>query len=319
MMILCGSMISMMYNTTLSYSSPLYGRRTSQIKLSPLEFKYFRNFFEKKSTTDLIERYAILSGVPKYIEIFRDHDDIFRAIDENILDKNSFLYQEPVFILNEELAETTTYFSILDVISKGDHKIGHIASRLQIPTTHLTSFLNRLIELELVIREVPVTEKNPAKSKRGLYFIKDQFFRFWFRYILPYKSYIEIENTRFVLDKIKNNFPVFVSQTFEKICMEYLLEVSPLEIQKIGGWWDNKEEIDIVTISETEMLLGECKWREEPVDKDVMESLQRKTSFIDTRGKKLSYAIFAKKGFTTELKRIADMQENIFLYDFKRI
>jgi AAA+ ATPase superfamily predicted ATPase len=319
MLILCGSLISMMYSATLSYASPLYGRRTSQLKLSSMKFAYFKDFFKEKSAVRLIERYAILSGVPKYIEIFEDHEDIFQAIAENILEKDSFLYQEPVFILNEEVGETTTYFSILEVISRGEHKIGNIAARLQIPTNHITSFLNRLIELEMVEREVPITENNPTKSKKGLYFIKDHFFRFWFRYVLPYKSYIEIENRKFVLEKIKESFHVFVSQAFEKVCMEYLLENPPLEIQKIGRWWDNREEIDIAAVSETEMLLGECKWWDNQVGINVLEDLQRKAAFIDHEGKELYFAIFAKNGFTGELEEEAKNKKNIFLYDFSRI
>jgi len=319
MLILCGSLVSMMYSATLSYTSPLYGRRTSQLKLSPLKFNYFKDFFKEKSTIPLIERYSILSGVPKYIELFEDHADIFKAIEENILDKDSFLYQEPVFILNEELGETTTYFSLLEVISRGEHKIGNIAGRLQIPTSNLTSFLDRLIELELIHRDVPVTEKNPSKSKKGLYFIKDHFFRFWFRYVQPYKSYIEMENKKFVLDKIKESFHLFVSQAFEKICMEYLLEHSPLEMQKIGRWWNNREEIDIVAISEEVILVGECKWWDEQVGVNVLQDLQRKAAFLDNEGKKLHFALFAKNGFTTELEQQAIGEKNIFLYDFSKI
>jgi len=318
MLILCGSLISMMYSATLSYASPLYGRRTSQLKLSPMKFAYFKDFFKEKSAVRLIERYAILSGVPKYIEIFEDHEDIFQAIAENILEKDSFLYQEPVFILNEEVGETTTYFSLLEVISRGEHKIGDIAKRLQISNNHLTSFLSRLIELELVEREVPITKNNPSKSRKGLYFIKDHFFRFWFRYVLPYKSYIEIENRKFVLEKIKESFHIFVSQAFEKVCMEYLLENPPLEIQKIGRWWDNREEIDIAAVSETGMLLGECKWWDNQVGINVLEDLRRKAAFIDHEGKELYYAIFAKKGFTSELEEEAKGKKNILLYDFSR-
>ncbi len=318
MLILCGSLISMMYSSTLSYTSPLYGRRTSQLKLSPMKFTYFKDFFKEKSTIRLIERYAILSGVPKYIEIFEDHEDIFQAIEENILDKDSFLYQEPVFILNEEVGETTTYFSILEVIARGEHKIGNIAKRLQIPTNHITSFLNRLVELELVEREVPITEKNPSKSKKGLYFIKDHFFRFWFGYVLPYKSYIEIENRKFVLDKLKESFHIFVSQAFEKICMEYLLENPPLEIQKIGRWWNNREEIDIAAVSGAEILVGECKWWNNQVGINVLEDLQRKASLMDREGKKLYYAIFAKNGFKGELEQEAKNKTNILLYDFSK-
>ena len=315
MLILSGSIISMMYDTVLRYNSPLYGRRTAQLKLAPIRFRDFPDFFKGKSSIRLIELYSLLSGVPKYIEIFEDNDDIFQAIEDNILKKDSFLYHEPMYILNEELSETTTYFSLLEVISKGEHKIGNIAGRIQIPTSHLTSFLNRLMELELIERDVPVTETNPAKSKKGLYFIKDHFFRFWFRYVLPYRSYLEIGKTGFVMEKIRQTFHLFVSQVFEKVCMEHVLENPPLEILKIGRWWNNREEIDMVAVGEKEMLLGECKWWEEQVGINVLEDLKRKSASVETGGKELYFALFSKQGFTAELGQAAKKEENILLYD----
>ncbi|NIM10403.1 MAG: AAA family ATPase [Candidatus Aminicenantes bacterium] len=318
MLILCGSVISMMYSSTLSYSSPLYGRRTSQLKLLPLKFKDFSAFFKGKTPVQLIELYSILSGIPKYIEIFEDCGDIFEAIENNMLDKDSFLYHEPLYILNEELSETATYFSLMEVISKGEHKIGNIARRLQIPTTHLTSFLNRLIDLELIEREVPVTEVNPSKSKRGLYFLKDHFFRFWFRYVLPYRSYIEIENTGFVMDKIKQDFSLYGSRVFEKICMEQVMLNPPLEIQKIGRWWNNNEEIDIAAVGESEILVGECKWWNEKVGVNVLKELERKAALIEdhSRWERVYFALFSKSGFTPELEQKARESNTIFLYDF---
>ena len=45
-----------------------------------------------------------------------------------------------------------------------------------------------LEELQLIRKEVPVTEENPEKSRKGLYKIVDPFFNFWFKYIFPFKS-----------------------------------------------------------------------------------------------------------------------------------
>lgn len=315
MLILCGSVISMMYKTTLSYDSPLYGRRTGQLKLAPLRFNHFTQFFKDKSPVQQIELYALLSGIPKYIEIFSDSGDMFESIEENIIDKDAFLYHEPLYILNEELSETTTYFSILEIISRGEHKIGNIATRLQMPTSNLTSFLNRLIDLEIIEREVPVTEENPAKSKRGLYFIKDYFFRFWFRYVMPYRSYIEIENKKFVLSKVRETFHLFVSQAYEKVCIQQLLEHPPVEIHKIGRWWNNKEEIDIVTLSDDCILAGECKWTSQPVGLDVLHRLEQKTGLLPIKNKKIHLALFSKSGFKPELQKRAQEQGNIYLYE----
>jgi AAA+ ATPase superfamily predicted ATPase len=131
--------------------------------------------------------------------------------------------------------------------------------------------------------------------------------------------WIEIENKKFVMDKIRESFHLFVSQAFEKICMEYLLVHPPFEMQKIGRWWDNREEIDIAAISQEEMLVGECKWWDEQVGINVLRDLERKTAFIDNEAKKIYFAVFAKKGFTKELEQKAISEKNILLYDIGKI
>ena len=187
-LVLCGSIISMMYEQTLSYNSPLYGRRTSSIKLDALSFEYLSSFFPRKSEIELIELYAVLYGVPKYLELFKGGSNIFEAIEKNILDKNAFLYEEPRFILQNEVNEPMTYFTILETIANGEHKLGNIAGKLNKNVQNITSFISKLIELEVIYKEIPVTEKLPNKSKKGLYFIKDNFFRFWFFMFYPTKA-----------------------------------------------------------------------------------------------------------------------------------
>ena len=166
-LILCGSIISMMYEQTLSYNSPLYGRRTSAIKLEAIKFEYIKEFFSKKSEIELIELYSILYGVPKYLEMFKDTKDIYKSIEKNILDKNSFLYDEPRFILQNEVNEPITYFTILETIARGEHKLGNIAGRLNKNVQNITSFISKLMELDIIYKDVPITEINPHKSKKG--------------------------------------------------------------------------------------------------------------------------------------------------------
>jgi len=180
MVILCGSLISMMESQTLSYSSPLYGRRTGQIKLKPLPFKHYQEFLPGKSRQELIEYYAITGGVPKYIELFYDSPDIYTAIEKNVLSKSSFLYDEPNFLLQQEVGEVGSYFSLIKTIAAGNWKLAKIATNLELKQTSLTQYLQTLINLDILEREVPITADNPEKSKRGLYKIKDNFMRFCF-------------------------------------------------------------------------------------------------------------------------------------------
>ncbi|HHG75514.1 MAG TPA: ATP-binding protein [Persephonella sp.] len=321
MLILSGSLIGLMYDIALNYSSPLYGRRTAQIKLQPMSFFNFKKFFKTENNDKIFQFYSVIGGIPKYIELFDRKKNVFTNIRENILNKNSFLYEEPKFVLKDEVRDPVTYFSILQVISQGEHKIGKIASKLGIQTKNLTSFVEKLIELEVIERQVPVTERNPSKSKKGLYFIKDNFFNFWFRYVFPYQSYLETEKYQFVLEKIKSEFNLYASLVFEKVSLDYLVQKAeiPFVIQKAGRWWEKDKEIDIVALGENEILFGECKYWERPVGIDVLNELIEKSRYLKWKDKnrKEYFAVFSRKGFKKELKDLADRNKNILLYALK--
>ena len=301
-LILCGSIISMMYEQTLSYNSPLYGRRTSAIKLEAMEFSYLKEFFPSKSNEELIELYSILYGVPKYLEMFTDGDDIFKSIEKNILNPRGYLYNEPQFVLQNEVNEPVTYFSILEIIANGEHKIGNIAGKLGKNVQNITSFISKLIELDIIYKDVPVTENNPLKSKKGLYFIKDNFFRFWFTYVLPYKSQLEMENTNYVICKIKENFNGFVSPVYENLAISYLMK--NYNLLKCGKWWDKNDEIDAIGIGEDFLIVAECKYSNKKVGTDILQNLQKKAKKIDSNLPIKHYVIFSKSGFTEGLKKL---------------
>ncbi len=320
MLILCGSLIGMMYEHTLSYKSPLYGRRTAQIKLKQININDYGKFFEKIEPVDLVNNYSVTGGIPKYIEGFTDNaDDIFENIRKNIINKNSYLYSEPRFLLKEEINEVSTYFSILQAISGGDHKIGKIAARLGLQVNNLTSFLSKLIDIDIITKEVPITESNPEKSKKGLYFVNDNFLKFWFRFVFPYESYLEIEQTDYVISKIKEDFNYFVSFVFEDVCRDRIRNLKlPFKPIKSGRWWGQALEIDIVSLGENdEVLFSECKWWDAKVGLNILENLEKKASSLLKAGryKKIYYALFSKSGFSDDLLKLKDIRDDVLLFD----
>ena len=228
MVILCGSLINMMESQTLNYNSPLYGRRTGQIKLKQISYKYYKNFFDiELSERELVEKYAVTGGVPKYIENFKRKKDIYEEIKENIMNKQSYLYEEPLFLLQNEVSEIGNYFSIIKSIALGNRKLGNIASNLEINPKNLSKYLQTLINLDILEKEVPITEKNPEKSKKGQYKIKDNFIAFWFQFIYPNKMYLEMDEENIVLNKIKANFiDNNVSFVYEDICREKMISLN---------------------------------------------------------------------------------------------
>ncbi len=322
MVILCGSLVGMMVEQTLSYSSPLYGRRTGQIRLDQILYQDYELFFKHPELINFIEYYAVTGGVPKYIELFAPAADIFQTIEKNILSKQSFLFEEPVFLLEKEFGETGTYFSLIKTIAAGNRKLGKIASALGLNQSGLTKYLKTLQELDLIVREVPITEKNPEKSKKGLYRITDNFISFWFKFVHPYRSYLEIENTEIVIKKIKEQFrSSHVSFVYEDICRQRLMQKglgkSPqIQLIQAGRWWNKDMEIDLLGISENRehAVFGECKYTAGRVDADVYWQLTEKAKSVhlpDVPQK--HYVLFSQSGFTQAMKNLAGSQDNVHL------
>jgi AAA+ ATPase superfamily predicted ATPase len=330
MLILCGSFISMMESQTLSYESPLYGRRTAQIKLKQIPFYYYHEFFPDRDRNELVQLYALTGGVPKYIELFRTQKDIYRTIGREILSPNSFLYDEPNFLLHREVSQVGSYFSIIKTIAAGNRKLADIAASLGQKQTGLTRYLNILINLDILEREIPITEERPEKSKRGLYRIKDNFMLFWFKFVYPHISYIESGNQELVMKKIRRNFiDSHVSYIYEAVCREELRRLNGEGNQgpwpfrryfycdKIGPWWDGHFEIDLVAFDSEgrDIIFGECKYRKDIIGTDVLYGLEMKALAVDWKreNRRNHYILFSMNGFSEELLHLAEKREDLVL------
>ena len=327
MLILCGSLIGMMYSETLDYSSPLYGRRTAQIKLAQIPFSDFAGFFPEKTDEELLSIYSVTGGVPRYIELFQPEKELLEDIADNILRRGSYLYEEPVFLLNRQFRETGTYFSILKTMAEGSQKPSEISGRLDMKQASLVYYMNGMMDMDLVEREVPVTERKPEKSKRGLYRIKDNFCQFWFRFVYPFMSYLEMENTAPVIEKIRRSFADnHLSFVYERVCRELTKEMAAGGlfgdgIVKIGRWWDSKNEIDIVGVDKDSnpVVFGECKYREKPMGMALLKDLQRSALEI-SEAAPVTFVLFSRKGFSKELLDYSRRKDNVFLFElFQRI
>ncbi|MBQ6408591.1 MAG: ATP-binding protein [Butyrivibrio sp.] len=324
MLIVCGSLINMMTTQVLNYDSPLYGRRTAQIRLKQIDFSYYKDFDESLSFDDQIQQYAVTGGVPKYIELFKKEKDIYTAIKNNVLSTNSFLYAEPEFLLQKEVSEIGSYFSVLKTIAAGNHKLGKIATTLEVSQTSLTSYIKTLIDLDIIEREVPITEENPEKSKMGLYRIKDNFIEFWFKYVYPNRSLIESGQMQYVEDKIRQHFfDNHVAYVYEDICRNKVWELlsEGISINRAGRWWGAKDvEIDIVAYDAmgNDIVFGECKYSKNQKGMDVLRALQEKSKNVNWNktGRREHFIIFSKSGFTEELLKYASDKPTIILRTF---
>ena len=284
--IICSSYINMMAKQVLAENSPLYGRRTSQIRLAPLPFFDIRQHYQNKPFSDVVELYSVTGGVPKYLEFFDNKNSLMDNISRVILNKNGFLYEEPTFLLHKEVKEPVNYYSVMKAIAQNNHKLSEIASAMSTEGNKLSPYLETLQGLYLLEKRVPVTEKNPEKSRKGLYFIRDIFIRFWFMFVFPYKGELELDNLNFVQDKLKSNFiDNHVAFVYEEICRNIFAE------------------------------LCKCYKDDKPVDVNVYAKLVEKCQVDDFKGYDLTYGIFSKSGFTKHLRDIAKENKKLILID----
>ena len=317
MLILSGSLIGMMQKHTLSYDSPLYGRRTAQMRLAPLPFTDIYGV-QKMPFEQAVEQYAVTGGVPKYLEFFEDDRGLEEQLKDAVLSKSGFLYEEPNFLLKSEFLTAVNYFSIIKAIADGNHKLGKIAGVLGQETSALTPYLSTLANLMFIEKKTPVTEKNPEKSRKGLYFISDNFIRFWFRYIYPLKGELELDNMQIVLDEIRKDFvEKFVAFAYEDICKNIFADLCKngtisFVPSRIGSYWlndfDGDTEIDVMAIDHQNkrIFAGECKYHAKPVDVSVYFALKKKVDGAAEirkayQGYDVIFGVFSKSSFTQSM------------------
>jgi AAA+ ATPase superfamily predicted ATPase len=316
MLVLCGSYVGLMEKHVLGYEAPLYGRRTAQWHLQPLAFTDATQFLPRLEPVDQVRAYSILGGVPLYLRQFDDGVPLLDNVAQRILSLGALLYDEPRFLLLQELGEPARHFSVLEAIAGGRTRHNEIAQAAGIAPTSVPFYLDTLRGLGLIDREVPATETQPHKSRRGVYRLLDHFFRFWFRFVYPNRSLLERGEVRPVRQQVAEQLDQFVGPAFELVCREHVWRLHREGAlgflpRAVGSWWNEREQIDVVSIGDSEVLLGECKWATRPVGIDALDDLQRRARVFlvrhDARGawRTVRYALFGRAGFTPALRERA--------------
>jgi AAA+ ATPase superfamily predicted ATPase len=321
MLILCGSYIGMMEETVLGYQAPLYGRRTSQYLLEPLQFKDAKLFYPAFDLEDQVRAYAVYGGTPAYLQTLQSQYSLKENIQEGILTRGAFLYDEVRFVLQQELREPRNYFAILQAIASGKTRLNEIKQATGIEGA--TAYLDTLQQLHLVERIVPVTEAQPHKSRRGIYRLKDNYLRFWFRYVHPNRSQLERDGSHIILDnQVMPEMDHFTSQTFEEVCQQFLWQSGlsgklPFIPNHIGNWWNNNEEIDLIVLGDANAILVECKWASKLVGIDILAELERKTGLLrlELEPRKIGFALCSRSGFTPRLIEESRQRNDVQLFD----
>ena len=317
--ILCGSHMSVMNGLSEDRNSPLYGRFDRRIILWPLRFD---NIPSTGNTMDDIERYAIHGGIPRYMELLGNgllRDDV----SYNIMDPSSMMFSDPLVLLNTDAGTSNVYLSLLKAIAHGNHRSSEISSALEMPSGKLSPYISKLIEIGMIRKDIPIFENNEDTSKKGRYVISDNFTRFWFRFVHPYRSQLMRNDDSFALSRFDADFVQrHVSFVFEEICREFITmnhDIIGFVPERIGRFWNKNVEVDVIAIdtSSKKAFVGECKYRKNrAVDSHVLAELRSKvTSVKELEDYDITYGLFSisgfEEGFNESDVKLIDLCNNI--------
>ena len=306
MLILCGSSVSFMINEVLGYSSPLYGRRTANMELKPLNYLESAKFFPNFSNIDKITTYLILGGIPYYLQTFSDKLSIKENIKNSIFNDVSLLKEEPILLLKQEFREPAIYNSIIEAIATGSSKFNEISQKIKEESSKCASYIKNLQEVRIINRLIPYGES--LNSKRSIYILSDFFFRFWYKYVFANSTTLSLLGASKYTDLIYNDILQVLGLAFEEVCLQYLTILArnnklPFIPNGLGKWWGNnsqkkkQDDIDIMGINGDKGIFCECKFKNEKFDLSAFNDLIS-ASEIFTNVKEKYYYVFVKSEYT---------------------
>jgi len=337
-LILCGSSMSFMENQVLGYKSPLYGRRASQFKIEPLKYHECAVLLSGFNNIDKLTIYGICGGIPEYIVRVNNNLTVQQNAEQLFFNPSGRLFEEPSNLLKQELKAPQTYNAIISAIASGATKVNEIASIAGIETSQCSNMLVTLISLGIVKKESPVGEEKKAKpSRKTIYLLADFMFRFWYSFVRPNMSRLEMGYGKNVCAEIfeKSNgiIETYMGFVFEECAIQFLWKsmsgsktpgMRRSNFKTIGRWWGpnikekKEEEIDIIAVEEKgnkiseAALFGECKWKNARTGNDVLEDLVRKSELLPIYQEK-RFIIFSKSDFSAQLLKAADLRKDVIL------
>lgn len=326
MLILCGSSMSYMEDHVLAYKAPLYGRRTAQMKILPFDFANACRYFKRFSDKDKALIYGMVGGTPQYLLQMDDSQSIEDNIKNTFLNPTSSLFDEPENLLKQEVREPALYNAIITAIATGASRMSEISTKVGEDTSVCATYLKNLMALGLIQKEIPYGEKS---SRRSIYSIDDNMFRFWYRFVPENNSIIARGAADLAYRRIEPYLSDYTGKVFEEICKQYLWELllrgtSPVEFKDLGRWWGtdpatrSQTEIDIMGEQDkTAALFGECKWTNEKVDVSVLKTLVKRSQLFHY--KRTQLYLFARNGYTKGCLDMASEMGNVILVTYADI
>ena len=220
----------------------------------------------------------------------------------------------------QEFRTVNTYNTVIEACSGGANKVNEIADKVHESTAAVSYTIKNLTTVGVLAKVSAITdEKN---KKKVIYEIVDGMYRFWYKFIPKGRAAIEMNRGEVYYNTyVKNNLHDFMGEIFEDMCRYYVLSHGldgklKCMTTNVGKWWGMGHDriptdIDVVGIDEIgkKAILGECKFKNEQIDKPVYEDLMNREGIIDRKYEVVQYMYFSLTGFSKWVVENADAEK----------
>lgn len=308
MLALAGSQMGLMRQHLLDYDAPLYGRATSQMQLPPLPYGATHDYFPDYDAAERVTLYAMWGGVPAYWERLDADLTVVENLRRNILPAHAWMIDESRILLQDFITDLHNYVGILRAIADGQQAMSEISARTGLNSSKASFYLSVLRDTGFVVRDVPITQRD-RDSRRGRYFVTDPYLRFFYRFMSASQAKLALGQMEEMLALIQEDLAPFIGDnTWQELCREWVLRASasgelPVDIDDVGSEWAKNYVVDVMAVGDdsADLVLGDCYWREEPVDAAEVNALLKKTAGAVPKSENtwsITYIIFSAHGWT---------------------
>ncbi|GGS65500.1 ATPase AAA [Planobispora rosea] len=300
--LICGSSVRTM-EAIQDYREPLYGRFDLTLLLHPFRPHEAAAMLPGLRPAERALVYGIVGGMPQYLEWWDQDASVTDNLRRLACRPGSILLTEGDRVVNSEAEAGSLPAVVLFAIASGKTKHQEIADAIK---TEPSRTLDRLIQMRLVERQIPVTE-DPRRSRKRIYRIADNFLAFYLGVLESYRAEIERGLGPAIVGEIVSDLDDHMGAVYEEAFREHLRRLAVAgrlgpSVVAVGPWWrtDGQDQIDAVVIgrrnrTKVPVMVGESKWAREVDAARLCRKLAAKTTELTAAPDDLTYAVCARE------------------------
>lgn len=296
--VLCGSVSSWIEENILNNTGFL-GRVSLEMTLQELSLSQCNQFWETKenriSSVEKLKLLSVIGGVPRYLEEI----NIRLSAEENIkrlcFTKEGILFSEFDQIFTDVFSKKAQiYKEVVGSLVLGKKTLSEISQDLQKEKSgHLSQYLQDLVLSGFIAADQTYSPKTAKQTRTVRYRLKDNYLRFYLKYIEPRKN--QIQQGLCPISQLELEFFIdwetIMGFQFENLILNHLpeilprLSINPNSVKSASPYYQKKTkqhqacQIDLLIQTKYTVYICEIKFRKK-IDKEIIKEVQKKVEVL---------------------------------------